>query len=89
MVTSEPGCEWLGQFLGLRKFTYPVCQFFFTMRDQNAYFSWVAGSVLTGGAPKPVHHGKADCVEVTDDLLSRFVERIVGWYDAVETVLIA
>jgi len=39
-------------------------------------------------APKLVHHGQADCVELTDDLLDQVVERIVGWYDAVEAVLI-
>jgi hypothetical protein len=79
----------VGQFQGMRKFTYPVCLFFFTMRDEKAYFSWLAEPVLTGGAPKLVHHGKASCVELTDDLLDEVVERIVGWYDAVETVLIA
>jgi hypothetical protein len=79
----------MGQFQGMRKFTYPVCLFFFTMRDEKAYFSWLAEPVLTDGAPKLVHHGKADCVELTDDLLDQVVERIVGWYDAVEAVLIA
>jgi hypothetical protein len=79
----------VGKFQGMRKFTYPVCLFFFTMRDEKACFSWLAEPVLTGGAPKLVHHGKANCVEFTDDLLDQVVERIVGWYDAVETVLIA
>ena len=79
----------IGQFQGLRKFTYPVCLFFFTMRDEKAYFSWLAEPVLTGGAPKLVHHGMAACVELTDGLLGQVVERIVGWYDAVEAVLIA
>ena len=79
----------MGQFQGMRKFTYPVCLFFFTMRDEKAYFSWLAEPVLNGGAPKLVHHGKVACVELTDDLLGQIVERIVGWYDAVETVLIA
>ena len=27
----------MGQFQGMRKFTYPVCLFFFTMRDEQAY----------------------------------------------------
>jgi hypothetical protein len=27
----------MGQFQGMRKFTYPVCLFFFTMRDEKAY----------------------------------------------------
>jgi hypothetical protein len=79
----------MGQFQGLRKFTYPVCLFYFTMRDDRAYFAWLAEPVLTGGGPKLVHHGKADCVELTDDLLNQVVERIVEWYDAVEAVLIA
>lgn len=79
----------MGQFQGMRKFTYPVCLFLFNMRDEKAYFSWLAEPVLTGGAPKLAHHAKANCVELTDDLLGQVVERVVGWYDAVEGVLIA
>jgi hypothetical protein len=79
----------MGQFQGMRKFTYPVCLFFFSMRDERAYFSWLAEPVLTEGAPKLIHHAKATCVELTDELLGQVVERIVGWYDAVEAVLIA
>jgi hypothetical protein len=79
----------MGQFRGMRKFTYPVCLFFFTMRDEKAYFSWLAEPVLTDGTPKLVHHNNADCVELTDDLLEQIVERIVSWYDVVEAVLIA
>jgi hypothetical protein len=79
----------MGQFRGMRKFTYPVCLFFFTMRDERAYFSWLAEPVLAEGGPKLVHHERADCVELTDELLGQVVERIVSWYDAVEAVLIA
>jgi hypothetical protein len=31
----------LGQFRGLRKFTYPVCLFLFTLRQEQAFFSWL------------------------------------------------
>ncbi len=79
----------LGQFQGMRKFTYPVCLFLFTMRDEDGYFSWLAEPVVTGGAPKLVHHDKVDCVELSDELLSQVVDQIVAWYDAVEAVLIA
>jgi hypothetical protein len=79
----------MGQFQGMRKFTYPVCLFFFTMRDEQAYFSWLAEPVLTGGTPKLIHHASARCVALTSQLLDDIVERIVGWYDAVEAVLIA
>src|SRR5947209_18545962 len=79
----------MGQFRGMRKFTYPVCLFLFTMREEQAFFSWLAEPVVNGGVPKLVHHDKANCVPLTDDLLDQVVERIVAWYDAVETVLIA
>ncbi len=78
----------LGQFQGMRKFTYPVCLFFFSMREEQAFFSWLAEPVVTQGAPKLIHHSKANCSELTDEHLGRVVEQIVAWYDAVEAVLI-
>jgi hypothetical protein len=79
----------MGQFRGMRKFTYPVCLFFFTLRDEQALFAWLAEPVVKAGAPKLVHHEQAHCVELTNDLLDRILEQVVAWYDAVETVLIA
>jgi hypothetical protein len=79
----------LGQFQGMRKFTYPVCLFFFTLREEQAFFSWLAEPVVTAGAPKLVHHEKANCVVLTDALLGQAIDAIVAWYDAVEAVLIA
>ena len=79
----------MGQFKGMRKFTHPVCPFFFAMHDDQAFFTWLAEPVLTDGGPKLVHHDEADCVELTDDLLDRVVERVVNWDDAVESLLIA
>ncbi|QDV32565.1 DUF4365 domain-containing protein [Tautonia plasticadhaerens] len=78
----------MGQFQGMRKFTYPVCLFFFTLREDQAFFSWLAEPALIGDAPKLVHHREPHCVQLTDELLGRVVDRIVGWYDAVEAVLI-
>jgi hypothetical protein len=79
----------LGQFRGMRKFTYPVCLFFFTTRDEQAFFSWLAEPTSDGGSPKLVHHDKANCLPLTNELLGKVIERIVAWYDAVEAVLIA
>ena len=79
----------VGQFQGMRKFTYPVCLFFFTMREEQAFFSWLAEPRVTEAGPKLVHHDRANCVPLTDDLLDQVVEQVVSWYDAVETVLIA
>jgi len=79
----------MGFFQGLHKFTYPVCLFFFTVRDEQAFFSWLAEPVVNGDGPKLVHHRQAKCVELTDALLGDVVHRVVGWYDAVEAVLTA
>jgi len=79
----------MSQFLGMRKFTYPVCLFFFSMRDDRAYFTWLAEPILTENGPKLVHHDTPGCIELTDQLLDRTIDQIVEWYDAVESVLIA
>jgi hypothetical protein len=79
----------MGFFQGLRKFTYPVCLFFFTVREEQAFFTWLAEPVVNGDGPKLVHHTQANCVALTDDLLAGVVDRVVAWYDAVESVLIA
>jgi hypothetical protein len=79
----------MGQFQGMRKFTYPVCLFFFTMRDERAYFSWLAEPIVGAGGPKLVHHNKANCVPLTGELLDAVVKRVISWYNALEAVLIA
>ncbi len=79
----------MGTFQGLRKFTYPVCLFFFTVREEQAFFSWLAEPVVNGDGPKLVHHTQANCVELTDDLLGVVIDSVVKWYDAVGSVLIS
>jgi hypothetical protein len=79
----------MGQFQGMRKFTYPVCLFLFTLREEQAFFSWLAEPVLNDGVPKLFHHNKANVVPLTNECLDQAVQQIVVWHDAVETVLIA
>ena len=79
----------MGQFRGMRKFTYPVCLFFFTTKTDQAFFSWLAEPVVEKGGPKLVHRAEADCHELTDDLLDRAVMQIIAWYDSIASVLIA
>lgn len=80
----------MGQFQRMRKFTYPVCLFFFTLREEQAFFSWLAEPVVDGGVPKLIHHhAMANCVELTNERLNQVVDAIVSWYDSVESVLIA
>jgi hypothetical protein len=79
----------MGQFQGMRKFTYPICLFLFTLREQQAFFAWLAEPVVNDGAPKLVHHSQAKLVPLTNEFLDHVIQQIVAWYDAVEAVLIA
>jgi hypothetical protein len=67
----------MAYFNGMGKFLYPVCLFFFTMRQEQEFFSWLAEPVETPGVPKLVHHEHADCVELRDEILDQAIERIV------------
>ena len=49
----------LGQFQGLRKLTYPGCLFLFTLREEQAFFSWLAEPIVQSGVPKLLHGTKA------------------------------
>lgn len=80
----------LHDFRRLGKFTAPVCLFYFTMRDDRAFFSWLAEPVVTEeGSPKLLHRKTADCEELTDERLGQILDRVVAWYDALEAVLTA
>jgi hypothetical protein len=79
----------LGQFQGMRKFTYPVCLLLFTVREEQPFFSWLAEPMVNDGVPRLVHHSAANCFELTNEKLDQVVETMVGWYDSVESVLIA
>ena len=46
----------LGTFQGLREFTHPICLFYFTMREDQAFFSWLAEPTVVEGMPKLIHH---------------------------------
>src|SRR5439155_15954537 len=59
----------MGQFQGLRKFTYPVCLFLFATREEQAFFSWLAEPAINGGGPKLVHPNTANIVPLTTELL--------------------
>jgi hypothetical protein len=45
--------------------------------------------VVNEDGPKLVHPTQANCVELTHALLADVVDRVVTWYDALESVLIA
>jgi hypothetical protein len=80
----------MGHFQRMGKFPYPVCLFFFTMRDDQAFYTWLAEPVVTDdGQPRLVHHKEADCKVLNDESLDRIISQVSAWYDAYEAKVIA
>jgi hypothetical protein len=65
------------------EYTYPVCLFYFTMQDDKARYTWVAGpAVQPDGRPDLVLRTEANCAALDQAALDRIVRLVEEWYDA-------
>ena len=61
----------------------PFCLFYFTMEDNQGYFTWVAEPVVDEGRFRLKYHkDKADCVLLDDQVLDQIVEAVNAYYVA-------
>jgi hypothetical protein len=61
---------------------YPVCLFFFTMRDNQGYYTWLQEPVVTDrGSPKLVRRTDPDCQKLDNDALDHIIVAVNAWYD--------
>ncbi len=86
-TTTEHADQVLGPslkaFRRLGQFPYPVCLFFFTMRDDRAYYTWLLEPVVTPrGKPKLARRAEAACEPLDNGGLDQLVSRVHAWYDA-------
>jgi hypothetical protein len=64
-------------------FPFPVVLFFFTMENNEGWYTWVAEPVITtGGEFELVQHGTASCRPLNSDAINDIVEAVDRWYDA-------
>jgi len=71
-------------------FPYPVCLFFFTMRDDRGYYTWLREPTVTKqGRPRLSVCAEPDCKVLDEESLSQLVETINAWYDALYADLTA
>jgi hypothetical protein len=68
---------------GSGPFPFPVVLFFFTMKDDGAWYCWVAEPIVTadGKAQLPLR-ANPDCQPLTADSMEEVLDRIDSWYDA-------
>ena len=65
------------------EYPYPVCLFYFTMEDNQGYYTWVAEPILTDdGKPRLKCHAAASCKPLDRPALDRIVSQVSAWYDA-------
>jgi hypothetical protein len=69
-------------FLRLGSFPYPVCLFYFTMDDNQGYYTWVAEPAVTADGPRLLMHEAAHCRKLDTAALGEIVAKVDGWYDA-------
>lgn len=63
--------------------TIPFCLFYFTMDDNQGYFTWIAEPVMHNrGFRLKYHKETANCVPLSDDVLDQIVEAVNAYYAA-------
>jgi hypothetical protein len=71
------------QMLRTGPFPFPVVLFFFTMENNEGWYTWVVEPVVSsGGDFELVQHGKAACRPLNVGAIDEIVEAVDGWYDA-------
>jgi hypothetical protein len=63
-------------------FPYPVCLFYFTMDDDQGYYSWVAEPAVEAGQPRLLMHAAPHCRKLDAAALDDIVQKVDHWYDA-------
>jgi hypothetical protein len=64
-------------------FPFPVVLFFFTMENNESWYTWVAEPVVTpDGGFEIVEHGEASCSPLNSEAINQIVAAVDRWYDA-------
>jgi Domain of unknown function (DUF4365) len=76
----QPGIQ---QMLRYRPFPLPVVLFFFTMENNEGWYTWVAEPVVSsGGEFELVQHSEASCRPLDGEAINEIIEAVDRWYDA-------
>ncbi len=64
-------------------FPFPVVIFFFTMENNEGWYTWAAEPVVSpGGNFEIVRHGEASCRPLNTEAIDEIVDAVDLWYDA-------
>jgi hypothetical protein len=89
-VTIEQANAQLTPTLGslvAAEFVVPVCVFYFTVKDDQGYYTWSHEPVVEKGKARLRPHAEADCHPLDDEALDEIVSRVRAWYDTLSASL--
>ena len=64
-------------------FPFPVVLFFFTMENNEGWYTWASEPVISSkGGFELVQHGEASCRPLDSEAIDEIVDTVDRWYDA-------
>jgi hypothetical protein len=64
-------------------FLFPVCVFYFTVKDDQGYYTWAYEPTVTAeGEPKLAAHSTAQCRRLGNESLEEILSAVKRWYDS-------
>jgi hypothetical protein len=67
-------------------FHFPICVFYFTVKDDTGYYTWGVDPVVTKQqTPKLLYRSMPECKYLTDDSLDEIIDAVNVWYDVFES----
>jgi hypothetical protein len=63
------------------QFPYPVCLFYFTVDDDQGYYTWVAEPIVREEFPVLVMHSEPHCRKLDRSALDEIVDTVDRWYE--------
>ncbi len=70
------------QRLAEAEFSFPVCVFHFTMRDNRGYLAWYLEPALTADGPRLLRHNRMSFDSMSKSTADELVARVAPWWDA-------
>ncbi len=61
-------------------FHFPVCLFYFTVKDDHGYYAWVYEPVVTGKGHSLISHSEPRSKKLDDESLGEIVAAVKRWY---------
>ncbi len=80
----------MGKVQSIGPFHFPVCVFYFTVKDDQGYYAWAYEPVVTAeGQPRLTAHAEAHCHKLSNESLQDIVSAVKRWYDIFHATMTA